>query len=449
MTAMVFQRGRRDLVITRDAQHGLVTASSLGVINSSTIYNTFGEPTNYMAKANGNPVYQVVFTRDALGRIGQKVETIEGSTDTYTYTYALGGELTSVQRNGTEIESYGYDDNDNRTNAAVSGVSQAAAYDAQDRLIHYGNTSYTFNAAGQLVSRTTGAQVSHYQYDQLGNLLAIQLPNGTNIDYLVDGLDRRVGKKINGTLVSMLLYGDALRPVAELDASGAVISRFVYAGHNVPIYLTKAGVTYRIVTDQVNSVRLVINAATGAIVQRLDYDSFGNVLHDSNPGFQPFGFAGGLYEPLTGLVRFGRRDYEPATGRWTTKDPLGFSGGSPNLYAYIRNRPIDSQDPKGLDPDQSDESTRLYAGVVVFDEGIHEGIGIVYSDGQVDRFDKKCGDGGMFGGFGLGCLVSGSADISKQVYPNLAAAFVEGQVVYRSLDPNATQNVDAWLEGAI
>jgi uncharacterized protein RhaS with RHS repeats len=82
----------------------------------------------------------------------------------------------------------------------------------------------------------------------------------------------------------------------------------------VPEYLTKGSDSYRIVTDHLGSVRLVIDAASGAIVQRMGHDEWGNVTEDTNPGFQPFGFAGGLYDPDTGLVRFGARDYDPATG---------------------------------------------------------------------------------------------------------------------------------------
>jgi len=82
--------------------------------------------------------------------------------------------------------------------------------------------------------------------------------------------------------------------------------------------------------------------------QRIDYDSFGRVLADSNPGFQPFGFAGGLYDPDTGLVRFGARDYDPETGRWTAKDPLLFRGGAANLYSYVLNDPVNRIDPDGL-----------------------------------------------------------------------------------------------------
>ena len=73
---------------------------------------------------------------------------------------------------------------------------------------------------------------------------------------------------------------------------------------------------YRILTDHLGSPRLVVNTADGQVEQRIDYDEFGNVLLDTNPGFQPFGFAGGLYDPLTKLVRFGARDYNAEIGRW-------------------------------------------------------------------------------------------------------------------------------------
>jgi RHS repeat-associated protein len=60
----------------------------------------------------------------------------------------------------------------------------------------------------------------------------------------------------------------------------------------------------------------------------------------AEPGFQPFGFAGGLYNLDTKLVRFGARDYDAETGRWTAKDPLLFTGGLTNLYGYVFNDPI-------------------------------------------------------------------------------------------------------------
>ena len=79
------------------------------------------------------------------------------------------------------------------------------------------------------------------------------------------------------------------------------------------------------------------------------YDPYGKVIKDTNPGFQPFGFAGGLYDHQTGLVRFGARDYDAETGRWTSKDPAGFAGGL-NLYQYAVNNPVNLIDPNGEFP---------------------------------------------------------------------------------------------------
>ena len=131
---------------------------------------------------------------------------------------------------------------------------------------------------------------------------------------------------MNGALVEGFLYDGQLRPVAWLDGTGAVKATFVYGLHvNVPEYMTTP--TFRFVHDHLGSPRLVVNTTSGAVVQRMDYDSFGNVRADTDPGWQPFGFAGGLYDRDTELVRFGARDYDPSVGRWTNKDPITFEGG--------------------------------------------------------------------------------------------------------------------------
>ena len=112
--------------------------------------------------------------------------------------------------------------------------------------------------------------------------------------------------------------------------------------------MIKNGVTYRIISDHLGSPRLVIDVATGNIAQKLEYDEFGNVTTNTNYGFQPFGFAGGIYDRDTGLTRFGARDYDPVSGRWTSKDPIRFAGGDTNLYGYVLSDPVNFVDPLGL-----------------------------------------------------------------------------------------------------
>ncbi len=201
-------------------------------------------------------------------------------------------------------------------------------------------------------SNPTIGQTASFVYDVLGNLKSASLPGSILVEYVVDGQNRRIGKKVNGTLVQGFLYQNQLNPVAELNGTGAVVSRFVYGTKaNVPDYMidvANGGVTYRIISDNLGSPRLVINTTDGSIVQRMDYDEFGNITADTNPGFQPFGFAGGLYDPHTGLTRFGARDYDAQVGRWTAKDPIRFAGRDANLYGYVVNNPVNGIDPAGL-----------------------------------------------------------------------------------------------------
>jgi len=85
------------------------------------------------------------------------------------------------------------------------------------------------------------------------------------------------------------------------------------------------------------------------VIKKIECDTFGNILGDSNPAFAvPFGFAGGLHDKDTGLVRFGYRDYDPETGKWTAKDPILFAGGDTDLYGYCVNDPVNFTDEFGL-----------------------------------------------------------------------------------------------------
>jgi RHS repeat-associated protein len=243
-----------------------------------------------------------------------------------------------------------YDPNGNLVEIREAGLSVlTAAHDAQDRLVTHGRFALTHTASGHLASKrdTLTGESKTYHYDEFGNLLGVDLADGRSITYLVDGADRRVAKLVDGELQWLFVYAGGL-PVARLFPDGSVESIYVYGAlAHVPDLVIKAGYTYRLVHDHLGSPRLVVDIETGEIVQRLDYDVHGRVLVDTHPDFQPFGFAGGLHDVDTGLVRFGARDYDPDLARWTARDPSGFAGGDTNLYAYAYGDPVNFVDPDG------------------------------------------------------------------------------------------------------
>ena len=110
------------------------------------------------------------------------------------------------------------------------------------------------------------------------------------------------------------------------------------------------GAMYKVISDRLGSVRMVVRAEGTTrcdVVQSLSYDAFGQVVAEGGTRWQPFGFAGGLMDWESGLVRFGARDYDPGLGRWVSKDPIRFDGGE-NLYGYVSADPVNFIDPTGL-----------------------------------------------------------------------------------------------------
>jgi RHS repeat-associated protein len=222
--------------------------------------------------------------------------------------------------------------------------TRIATYDAQDRLLTYGNLTYTYDANGSLQSKTdtSTGQVTSYVYDGQGNLRHVDLPDGRTLDYIIDSENRRVAKKINGAVVRKWIYEDQLKPVAEFDGAGTLLARYLDG------VTVKGSTSYRVVVDHLGTPRLLVGGTAGTVGQRLDLDEWGQVTADSSAGFQVFGFAGGIYDADTGLVRFGARDYDPASGRWMAKDPIRFRSGESSLYRYVNDDPVNATDGTGL-----------------------------------------------------------------------------------------------------
>jgi len=145
------------------------------------------------------------FERDALGRIVRKVERVLGEERETEYGYDETGRLVEVREAGELTRAYVYDANSNRLAAyryegGVVAEVEEGSYNAQDVLEAYGSRSYRWDAAGDLEEVEdlgTGARLG-LEYDALGNLRAATLPDGREVEYLVDARNRRVGVVVDG-----------------------------------------------------------------------------------------------------------------------------------------------------------------------------------------------------------------------------------------------------------
>jgi RHS repeat-associated protein len=337
--------------VTRKTDNGLAESVNSTALNLNRIFNGYGEVDAESTSVNSLSISDYTLIRNNNGRITDKTETVAGITGDYDYTYDAMGRLQTVIKDGTLVEEYQYNDNGTRIyemNTLRGIAGRNYSYSDEDHLLDAGGVTYQYDLDGFLTSKTDGADVTQYNYSSRGELLSITLPDGTMIEYVHDPLGRRIAKKVNGTTIEKYLWQGMTRLLAIYDGNDNALIRFEYADGRMPLAMTTAGVRYFLAYDQVGSLRVVANA-DGNVVKQTTYDSYGNIISDSDPSFNvPFGFAGGLHDRDTNLVRFGYRDYDPDIGRWTAKDPLFFDGQDTDIYGYVFNDPINSVDQYGL-----------------------------------------------------------------------------------------------------
>ena len=182
----------------------------------------------------------------------------------------------------------------------------------------------------------------------------------TTVTYTDDAFGRRLTRTetLAGTATTThrFLYGTGRLPMAEEDATGRIERLYLYGTKaHVPVVAIDIAsdgtkTSYRILSDHLGLVRRVVELTSGEVMQATDYDAWGNITSETlAAGFGPlpFGYAGGLHDRTTGLVRFGAREYDPRLGRWLQPDPIGFAGGDSNLYAYVGGNPVLYHDPSG------------------------------------------------------------------------------------------------------
>ncbi|WP_187170526.1 RHS repeat domain-containing protein [Salidesulfovibrio onnuriiensis] len=287
--------------------------------------------------------------RDDQGRIVARREHVDGMCREYEYIYDEAGRLYNVRRDGVGVEQYLYDRQGRRRsdfNSLREGLSRGFFYSDDDRLLRAGDMHYHHDGLGFRFARSAENWTWRYWYSPDYRLVRVNLPEGGCVEYSHDEDGQRILKTVNGRQDERYQWHDKTTLAAYHD--GMSWSEFEYGRERMPHAMYRGGKRYSLHYDQVGTLRVVADAM-GNVIKRMEYDSFGNILEDTNPSFKmPFGFAGGLHDRDTGLVRFGWRDYDPDTGRWTAKDPIGYAGGDSDLYGYCLDDPINGYDPMGL-----------------------------------------------------------------------------------------------------
>ena len=184
------------LQLTHDPSNLEITDTSIGSVADHRTYDAFGGVVSYQATVGSTPVLSEQYVRDALNRITQKTETIDGTATVLSYSYDSVGRLLQVSSGGSAVASYTWDANGNRLTKTNASGTVSATYDDQDRLVSLGTLTYTYTPNGELRTKTdtsTGA-VTGYKYDGLGHLREVDLATGDVVTYLVDGLGHRVAE---------------------------------------------------------------------------------------------------------------------------------------------------------------------------------------------------------------------------------------------------------------
>jgi RHS repeat-associated protein len=353
------------LTIARHPLHGLPTQVSNSKLNQTMEYNGYGESKGRTTTVNNKRSYDYGLTYNLIGQITGKTETLaDGTNNTFVYGYDDKRRLISVLKNNIQIESYDYDANGNRElkSSAWSGIiDQAATFNIADQQQSDGATQFEYDTNGRLSKKLSpidgGTAIEEYSYSSQGRLLSVvfkELDTSTTVEttlktitYKHNALGNRVAKLVDGSVVEKYLWLDKTTLLATYDQNDNLKQRFEYGLSHTPVKFTQNSTTYYITSDHLGSPRTITDES-GSVIKALDYDSFGSVVSDSNESFEiPFGFAGGLKDSDTQLLRFGYRDYDPQIGRWTARDPIGFAGGDTNLYGYVTSDPINWIDPTG------------------------------------------------------------------------------------------------------
>ena len=190
-----------------------------------------------------------------------------------------------------------------------------------------------YNAQGQLSELRDAANVlvAKYVYRGDGKRAWKEGNNGTRSYFYYAG--EQMIALSNGTNAStLLLWGADCLIGTRSSVSGTLTKRY-------HLYDTQGNLAQTL--DE-----------NGAVVSQSAVSAWGEPLRDGAGNLSGGGYGakfGYWRDGESGFVLCTLRYYDPSGGRWITRDPIGYAGGS-NLYGYVDGDPVNAVDPSGLAP---------------------------------------------------------------------------------------------------
>jgi RHS repeat-associated protein len=266
----------------------------------------------------------------------------------YDAVYRLLSEAVADPAKGNSLTTWTYDKVGNRLTENRNGLVKTYTYDANDRLISDG-ASYTYDANGNVLSRTSGADVATYQYDAASRLKRVSTSAST-ADYEYDASGNRVRKTVNGAAVSNYLLDTTVenaQVLLETDGAGAPRSSYVRGDDLLSMQRGPAQSFY--LADGQMSMRQLTDAAQ-SVTDEYTFDAFGNLTAKTGSTENDFLYTGEQFDPSAGLYYLRARYYDPASGRFISRDAFEgnvFEPQTLHKYAYAHNDPMNGRDPSG------------------------------------------------------------------------------------------------------
>jgi RHS repeat-associated protein len=315
------------------------------VLTTTNAYeDTYGRLTGIKQENSTGTIANSSYVFDNLNRLTS--ETIDGINRQIGYD-----KIDQVKTvTGSNSEAYTYDANGNRTNNGYStGVN--------NQLLNDGTYSYEYDKEGNRTKRTkiVGGAVDNYTWDYRNRLTGVISQDASGVvtqtvSYEYDVDNQRVSKTVGGVVEKYVIDRDQIAYVT--DGSGNQTFHYLY-GTNVDAVMAQDSPTGMVwsLSDRLGSVNLLTDAS-GVVVDKRTFDSFGRVLSETNPGVKfRYGYTGREQDGETGLDYYRARYYDAANGRFISVDPIGFGAGDTNLYRYVGNSSVNGVDPSGLDAD--------------------------------------------------------------------------------------------------